>query len=160
MTTLWCTRRIGALGKFLDALFAITPKFWIGVTKRFEWTGYMSRWTYFKDEEVIGLEPEFVAKLELARKAAGIPFIITCGKRTQEANATVGGVQDSAHLRGRGVDLHAGDSQARFRIVKGAIVAGFVRIGIYTDGEGNPTHVHLDDDMALPQEVMWNGVSH
>jgi len=120
----------------------------------------MSRWTYFKEEEVVGLDPEFVAKLELARKDAGVPFIITSGKRMPDDNATVGGVQDSAHLRGRAVDLRSGSSQTHFAIVKGAIVAGFTRIGVYHGADNRPSHIHLDDASDLSQNVMWIGQSH
>jgi zinc D-Ala-D-Ala carboxypeptidase len=118
------------------------------------------KWTYFKQEEVEGLEDEFIAKLEMARKIAGVPFIITSGKRLPENNATVGGVQDSAHLQGRAVDLRSGDSHSHFRIIKGALEAGLNRIGYYTDRLGQPTHVHLDDSAALPAEVIWYGISH
>jgi zinc D-Ala-D-Ala carboxypeptidase len=120
----------------------------------------MSRWTYFSETEVVGLEPEFVSKLELARKAAGVPFVITNGKRSPGDNATAGGVQDSAHLRGRAVDLRSGSSQTHFAIVKGGILAGFTRIGVYHDSSGQPSHVHLDDDDTLPKNVMWIGQSH
>jgi uncharacterized protein YcbK (DUF882 family) len=120
----------------------------------------MSKWTYFKEEEVRGLEPEFVAKLDMARHKAGIPFIITSGKREPGDNATVGGVQDSAHLQGRAVDLHSSDSRSHYKIIKAALETGINRVGYYTDGHGTPTHVHLDDSSTLPQEVIWPGVSH
>lgn len=118
-----------------------------------------SPWKYFKAEEVEGLESEFVAKLEKARHIAGVPFIITSGKRSEVDNATVGGVQDSAHLSGRGVDLRSRDSHTHFKIVEGAILAGIRRIGVYRNQEGSPSHIHLDDDASLPQEVLWLGVS-
>ena len=120
----------------------------------------MNKWKYFSEKEVQGLESEFVAKLEKARHEAGIPFIITSGKRSPSDNATSGGVQDSAHLRGRAVDLRSPDSETHFKIVRGAVLAGIVRIGVYRGADGSPTHVHLDDDDTLPQNVMWMGVSH
>ena len=116
--------------------------------------------TYFTEDEVKGLEKNFVEKLEKAREISGVPFIITSGKRMPDQNSTVGGVQDSAHLRGRAVDLRSRDSHTHFKIIEGAIKAGINRIGYYTGFDGGPTHIHLDDDTSLPQEVMWHGLSH
>jgi hypothetical protein len=127
---------------------------------KFGGTGMSSPWTYFKPEEVEGLDNEFIAKLEKARHIAGVPFEITSGKRTEGANATAGGVQDSAHLSGRAVDLRSRTSHTHFKIVEGAIVAGIRRIGVYRNQEGSPSHIHLDDASDLPQEVLWLGVSH
>lgn len=116
-------------------------------------------WKYFSETEVKDLEPEFVAKLEKARHVAGVPFIITSGRRLPDQNATVGGVQNSAHIQGRAVDLRAHDSRTYFKILEGAFAAGFKRIGLYRNQEGEPSHIHLDDEPSLPQEVVWIGVS-
>lgn len=110
----------------------------------------MSNLHFFKDEEVAGLDKELCAMLDWARGRSGVPFVITCGLRTPTQNDKVGGVQDSAHLRGLGVDLACTDSTARFKIVQALLLAGFKRIGIYTDG-----HIHADRDPSLPQDVMW-----
>lgn len=122
----------------------------------------MSRWTYFKDSEVEGLEPEFVAKLEKARHEAGIPFFITSGKRPPEDNAAVSGVKDSAHIKGRAVDIRSNSSGSHEAIDRGAVLAGIRRRGIYYDDlkaeKPNPTHIHLDDDPALPI-ALWIGQS-
>lgn len=116
-------------------------------------------WKYFTEEEVKGLDNEFIAKLERARHEAGVPFVITSARRSPGDNATVGGVQDSAHLSGRAVDLRSHDTHTHFKIVAGAILAGINRIGVYRDSQGSPSHIHLDDSPSLPQEVMWLGVS-
>lgn len=44
-------------------------------------------------------------------------------------------------------------SRARYLIVRGALGAGFTRIGVYD------RHVHLDCDPDLPPRVLWEGVS-
>ena len=60
---------------------------------------------HFTDEEVAGLRLELVEKLDRARGYAGVPFIITSGYRPPELNAAIGGVEDSEHETGEGVDL-------------------------------------------------------
>jgi zinc D-Ala-D-Ala carboxypeptidase len=109
---------------------------------------------HFTDQEVKGLSPLFVEKLDQARDIAGVPFIITSGKRTEAENSAAQGVENSAHLRGLAVDLHCPNSDWRFKIVKGCLQAGFTRIGVYDQ------HLHVDDDKTLPQSMMWWGKSH
>lgn len=110
----------------------------------------MSQYHFFKDEETKGLDKELCAMLDWARGRAGVPFIITRGLSTILENDKVGGVQDSAHLKGLGVDLACTDSNDRFKMVQALLLAGFRRIGIYTDG-----HIHADRDLSLPQDVIW-----
>jgi hypothetical protein len=109
---------------------------------------------HFSDVEIVGLIPEFVEKLDLARDIAGVPFVITSGRRTQDQNAGAQGVENSAHLRGLAVDLACTSSERRFKIVQGLVQAGFRRIGVYD------RHLHADCDESLPHPVMWTGKSH
>lgn len=114
-----------------------------------------NRWTYFTNEEVSGLDKEFVSRLDLARKNAGVPFLITSGLRTKEENRnTMNAVSDSSHLFGLAVDLSVDDSSTRYRVIKALLDVGFCRIGIYAK------HIHVDLSMTLPQNVIWyiNGV--
>lgn len=112
----------------------------------------MSRFVYFKDEEVEGLDPEFVSKLDMARSMAGVPFTITSGLRSEALNDILpNSVKDSAHLRGLAVDLRCRTPEDRFRIVAALLTTGFKRIGLYArDG-----HIHVDFDVSLPQNVFW-----
>lgn len=114
----------------------------------------MSKWTYFTDEEVNGLDNELISKLDTARKVAGIPFKITSGLRTCSANQTALGVENSAHLSGKAVDLACDNGDARYKMVNALLSAGFRRLGIYDK------HVHCDLDPDKPQFVIWTGVSH
>ncbi len=106
---------------------------------------------YFSEDEVRGLTPELVRMLDRARGLAHVPFHITSGLRTAGQNADAGGVHESSHLRGYGVDIACFDSRARMRMVSALIVAGFRRIGIYS------RHLHADCDESLPQDVLWFG---
>lgn len=113
------------------------------------------KWTYFSDEEVKGLNEDFVAKLDMARKIAGIPFVITSGLRTSEKNQSViGSVPDSAHLKGLAVDLRVSSSQEVAKILDAASAVGIVRRGVYVNSSFQPIHVHLDDD---PEKLAKTG---
>jgi hypothetical protein len=106
--------------------------------------------TYFKPEEVQGLDQELCAMLDRARGLAGVPFQITCGLRTPQQNAALAeAVQDSAHLTGNAVGLACSDSETRFAMLRGLIQAGFTRLGIYS------AHIHADNSPTLPQKVCW-----
>ena len=92
-----------------------------------------------------------LVKLQKARDLARMPFKINSAYRTPAYNRRVGGSVNSAHTRGRALDISARTSEARFRIVQACMKAGFNRIGIYR------TFVHVDDDPSLPQNVIWLG---
>jgi hypothetical protein len=103
---------------------------------------------YFTDEEVEGLDPDFVWMLDQARHIAGCPFVLT------ETVAKGGShVKNTAHQRGLAVDIRCHNSRPRFRILLGLIRVGFTRIGVYD------RHIHVDMDDSLVQEVVWTGVS-
>lgn len=126
----------------------------LGLSWPFKWTGWRTPLNYFKPEEVEGLMPELIDKLNTARHVAGVPFVITSGKRSPESNEKAMGVETSSHLSGLAVDLSVSDGASRFAILKGLLAAGFVRIGAYD------AHVHADLDTTKPQNVLWVGVSH
>lgn len=96
------------------------------------------------------MKPDFLHMLDNARWYAGIPFVITDDYRDHDDPV---GVSDSAHKKGRAVDIRAHTSISRYKIVMGALEAGFKRIGVYD------RHVHLDNDRDKPQDVLWVGIS-
>lgn len=118
----------------------------------------MSKLTYFNDSEVAGLEPEVATKIDQARHLAGIPFIITSTRRTPEQNLSVGGVTDSAHLKGLAVDLAVPSSNALYLMINACLQVGFKRIviGIKIDGDGKVVYhnLHCDLDATLPTPVI------
>ena len=108
---------------------------------------------YFNDEERKGLSEELIQMLNFARAFAGIPFILTSGYRTPEENELAGGVSDSSHIKGLGVDIYADTGSKKWNIINGLMIAGFNRIGIYDK------HVHTDIDETKPGDVIWIGQS-
>lgn len=110
----------------------------------------MSKWQFFQDSEVEGLNEDFVAKLDKARGLAAVPFVITSGLRSPETNQSLpNAVSDSSHLTGHAVDLAVSESQARYAIIKALLDTGFNRLGIYS------AHIHVDDDATKPLNVIW-----
>lgn len=148
---------------FTNALSAKLKWPSISISVAFTWTGYRKetmppdqRWVYFTDEEVKGLVPEYVAKLDLARKDAGFPFVIASGLRTPEKNQSIiGAVSDSSHLTGLATDLVVSNDNEVFLLVKALTSVGITRMGIYLDSNNTPTHVHNDADPNKPQNVIW-----
>ena len=104
---------------------------------------------HFKQSEIYGLRDRLILMLDQAREIAGVPFIITSGLRTADQNRAVGGVSDSAHLKGLAVDLQCKNSNTRFKIVKSLLEVGFNRIEIA------PLHIHTDIDNLKPKEVIF-----
>ena len=99
-----------------------------------------------KEEE---MAIRFLEKLEDARKIAEIPFVITSGWRCRKHNLEVGGTPRSAHLTGYAADIRATTSHERYRILLGAFLASFNRIGIAE------SFIHLDCDPYLPKNMIW-----
>ena len=95
------------------------------------------------------MNPEFLAKLEIARTIANTPFVINSAFRTREHELRQGRNGNSSHVTGRAVDIRCTDSRARFHIIKGLIEAGFDRIGVH------PGFIHADDSPTHDKEVVW-----
>ena len=87
--------------------------------------------------------------LDNLRELANIPLRITSGSRCKQRNKDVGGLGDSAHMKGLAVDIGIYDSNERYHVVVAAIAAGINRIGI---GSGL---VHVDIDDTKPVNVLW-----
>lgn len=116
----------------------------------------MIKLRYFTDEEFqrvssspMILDEDAIIKLDMARHYAGVPFKLNSAYRSPADNASVGGVERSAHLSGTAFDIACNNSYQRERIVAGALAAGFNRIGI------GKTFVHLDCDPSLPAHRIW-----
>ena len=95
------------------------------------------------------MDSNLLVMLEEARNISETPFNITSSFRTEEHNEKIGGKMNSSHLRGCAVDIACDNSSKRLVILDALIIAGFTRIGIAK------TFIHCDNDMSLPQEVLW-----
>lgn len=113
-----------------------------------------SMYKYFSQTEVLKwkLVPELWLMLDKAREKAGIPFRIVSGMRTVQQNKNAGGVSNSTHLTGTGVDLACKTSVERWKIINALLAVGFRRLGIYAG------HIHADigkTDDGHTQDVVW-----
>lgn len=95
------------------------------------------------------MQPDLLFKLDDARHYADEQFIVTSAVRCEAYNATVGGVDSSAHVNGWAVDIATPTSRSRFKVLKGLIDAGFERLGIASD------FIHADCDPDKAPEVSW-----
>ena len=96
------------------------------------------------------MDAGFLNLLDEVREAAGIPLVLTCAYRTKAYELRRGRTGNSAHTRGRAVDIRCNTSQNRYKIVSAALACGIRRIGV------GKTFVHLDNDESLPQHVIWH----
>ena len=84
------------------------------------------------------------------RHRADIPFKITSAYRDAEYNRSINGVENSAHIKGKALDIAATDSRSRYLIIEAAIYYGIQRIGIAN------SFIHIDiDDTEKPAKVAW-----
>ena len=96
-----------------------------------------------KNQTTIG----FIQKLQIARSRAGISFVINSGYRCKKHNKEVGGVIDSAHLKGLAADIKTLLPIDTYEIVSALIKAGFPRIEICQ------TWTHVDTDNNKPYGI-------
>lgn len=86
-----------------------------------------------------------------ARELAETPFVITSGARCLDHNRSIGSKDNSAHVEFVAADIVFENSNQKFKIIRGLILAGFNRIGI----NENRKFIHADLSKKLPQNVMF-----
>lgn len=114
-------------------------------------------WKYFtKDEFACNcgcgrneIDEDFVSKLNNARGLAGVPFRITSGYRCPIKNMAVGGVSNSAHLKGLAADIYCDNGNDRYHIIKALLATRFGRIEMGHDW------IHVDEDMSKPHPTIF-----
>jgi len=101
------------------------------------------------------MQQSMLEKLDRAREWAGVPFRISSGYRTPEHNKSVGGVENSAHIRGYAADIRIdGYNEAAItRMIAALTLAGFTRIGKAR------TFLHVDDDPEKPTPAYWDYIT-
>ena len=101
------------------------------------------------------MQPKLLRMLDVARFHAGVSFVlnraISCPEHNSDPN--VGGSETSSHLTGWAVDIDCNDAATRYHIIRGLILAGFTRIGVYKDSKG--TFIHADCDPTKTPCVLW-----
>lgn len=107
---------------------------------------------YFKDSEIVGLEPKLVNLLDRSRGISGVPYYIISGKRTPKANKAAGGADKSAHLKGLAADLACSDMMKRTRILFGLLTSG---IPCFIEIAGLHIHVDVDDSIHPMGATIW-----
>ena len=95
------------------------------------------------------LDFSLVAFLDWLERVVEGDLNLSSGYRCVECNRAAGGEENSAHLRGKAVDIVPRSPWQRYEILGVAFLRGIKRIGIEKD------HIHLDVDESLAQEVLW-----
>jgi zinc D-Ala-D-Ala carboxypeptidase len=95
------------------------------------------------------MDPYFLQLLDKARTHAQIPFRISSGYRTKEHNKKVGGVPNSAHLKGLAADIVCNNSSDRYIILSALLHVGFHRIGV------GDSFIHCDTSTEKPGFMVW-----
>ena len=95
------------------------------------------------------IDPNLVVLLQEFRDRIGRPVVITSAYRCEEYNKAIGGVPNSAHIRGYAVDVAIPDSGFRYALIEFLTKSGITRFGIAED------FVHFDLDPDKPQGVVW-----
>lgn len=112
----------------------------------------MSNYKHFTDDETRGMLPDVCFKLDRAREFFGGPIVLTCGYRSPEYNAELGGVPNSAHTKGMAADIKAPrDPFSREKLAWALGLAGFPRV------ESAPKHFHADIDPTKPSPCFFEG---
>jgi hypothetical protein len=98
------------------------------------------------------IHPDLLALLGLIEHDIGFELNVTSGKRDNQTNILVGGVNDSEHIYNlaEGVDIECTVSWKRYAIIGAAYKFGCKRIG---DGE---TFIHIGIAKDKPQKVLWH----
>lgn len=94
------------------------------------------------------MDMDFVKTIDNMRDTLGIPLIIMSGYRCEKHNEEVEGKPNSAHLRGKAVDIKIELSRTRYVFLRIALKT-FKRVGI------GKTFIHVDQDETLPPLVAW-----
>ena len=95
------------------------------------------------------IDLQLVELVEELRRYLGKPVVITSAYRCPVHNRRIGGVKNSAHVRGYALDVKCTNSKDRQRILEFLIVRNVRRIGVH------PRFIHFDVDPDKPSPRLW-----
>ena len=95
------------------------------------------------------MSKELLDILDKVRKSFGKPIVINSGYRTLAHNESVGGTENSSHLKGLAVDIACNNSIDRYTLTKLLMFHGVNRFGIAK------TFIHVDIDPDKSPNVIW-----
>lgn len=96
------------------------------------------------------MDGAFLALLDKVREKANIPLVLNCAYRSREWDLAKGRTGNSAHTRGKAVDIRCNTSENRYKIIRAALECGICRIGVGSN------FIHLDNDGSLTQNVIFH----
>ena len=112
----------------------------------------MGKYRHFTDDESAGVYSDLMNRLDDARDLCGFPIVMTCGYRSPDHNAAIGGAPNSAHCKGLAVDMAAPVGQfEREKLIWALGSVGFKRVELC------PRHIHVDTDGEKPSPCCWWG---
>lgn len=112
-------------------------------------------WAHFTPDELrcrcgcgrCEMDAAFMDKLEAARVAAGVPFVVTSGYRCPDHDRAVGTSSTPGagpHTTGKAADIGWPPEKA-FAILVAAVNAGLRGLGMHGRGRPAVRYIHLDD---------------
>lgn len=93
------------------------------------------------------MQPEFLQRIDLLRKACGFPFVITSGYRSPTHSKEAHKPTPGTHAKGIASDIAVRNGAQRAKIVECAIALGFNGIGVAK------SFVHVDTRKGM--RVLW-----
>lgn len=98
------------------------------------------------------IDPRIVKIIQYIRDKYNKPITVTSAYRCPEYNSQIGGVPNSAHVRGYALDISCTTSQDRYRLLNILLNMGLPRIGIAS----NFIHIDIDPDKyEKTGNVIW-----
>lgn len=90
--------------------------------------------------------------LDNMRHRSQIPYKITSAYRSPEYNSKLKNAsKNSAHTKGKAVDISAPDSKTKYSIIEAALHFGIQRVGVGS----NFVHIDIEEEPDKTTKVIW-----